>query len=225
MSNQDKPELPPIAFPPATSFGRIVAKEKILKQAKATATVKKLFQKQVERIRCSHELTQDKLNLRSSQNVPKILIIQLFLKSADWGIKILETIDKAFGVPVVFELHISDQLSYSACYRRRSETDARQWVHSDYFFSEWVDAEPRTGSLPVSLDMDSLYDQLVRQLSPLSSDEPLAQLTERIGSIRKRERELERLKSRLKKERQFNRKVEINSEIRTLSAELDRLNE
>lgn len=219
MGNQENPAIQSIAFPSSASFGRIVAKEKILKQAGASAPVKKLFQEQVERIRCSHELTQDKLNLRSSRNVPKILIIQLFLKSSDWDTKILETIDKAFGVPVLFELHLGGQLSYSSCYRRRSEADASKWVFSSYFLSEWVDAEPREGSLPMSLDMDSLYDQLVRQLSPVSSDEPLAQLTERIDSTRKMERELERLKSRLKKEKQFNRKVEINSEIRTLSAE------
>jgi hypothetical protein len=48
-------------------------------------------------------------------------------------------------------------------------------------------------------------------------------MIERLDLARKKAHELQLLESRLRKEKQFNRKVEINAEIRTLSAELEML--
>ena len=55
---------------------------------------------------------------------------------------------------------------------------------------------------------------------PIHYRETLDQLVERVQLIRKKEREIKTLEAKMSKEKQFNRKVEINSQIRTLHTEL-----
>jgi hypothetical protein len=75
------------------------------------------------------------------------------------------------------------------------------------------------------LDLSALYEEMLRRVIPLSrrSGESLAALVERTIQFRAKERECEELKSRLRKERQFNRKVELNAAMRTAKTQLEEL--
>jgi uncharacterized protein DUF4391 len=225
MSSFSPSKIQRIAFPPAASFDRVVAKEKIIKMSGATSAIKKLLQEQVERVRCSYELAEEKLNLKASRTVPKILIIQVFLKTENLDQQILKAIDKAFGVPIFFELIRQNQCAYAGCFRRRNESDKSKWVFSDYFFSDWVAADSKQNTLPVVLSLGALYEQLIRLLIPfpIRQDEPIDELVARIERIKTKENEADRLSSRLKKEKQFNRKVEINAELRNVKREIETL--
>jgi hypothetical protein len=220
------PKLPaatmqPLAFPAVTRFDRLVAKDKILQQSRASTGLKKLLQQQIEKIRCTHELTEDKLNLKASKAVPKILIIQLALKTDTIDSRILETIDKAFGVPVIFELLHHEQCAYAASYRRRSLSDSSQWVFSDYFITDWVNNKNPALPMPMALSLEALYQQLVSLVLPLTGNAPLEERIEKINRIRKLEKEAEKLQSRMKKEKQFNRKVELNRQLRSIMTEIE----
>jgi len=214
-----------LVFPEAAAFNRIVAKDKILKQNTAPLGVKKMFQAQIERIRCSYELTSEKLNLKSSSDVPKILIIQIFLKRDVVSSKVLEMIDRAFGVPVFFELHYADKFRYCASYRRRSRSDPSTWVLSGYFTGSWLEKNVEATPLPVTLSLDSLYRTLLKAMIPLPfrKGEALGALVSRVDRLRVKERDAERLESRMKKEKQFNRKVELNRKLNELKQEIEDL--
>ena len=53
--------------------------------------------------------------------------------------------------------------------------------------------------------------------------EPLTALVERFEQVQARQREVARTVVRLEKEKQFNRKVEINATLRKLKTELEQL--
>ncbi len=73
--------------------------------------------------------------------------------------------------------------------------------------------------------MNGLYEQLLHQLTPMSSrpQEPLADIVQRLEQLQAKQREIDKITSRLKREKQFNRKIEINAELRRAKAELKRL--
>lgn len=214
-----------LVFPEAAAFNRIVAKDKILKQNTAPPGVKKIFQAQIERIRCSYELTSEKLNLKSSSDVPKILIIQIFLKRDAVHHKVLEMIDRTFGVPVFFELHHADKLRYCASYRRRSKSDPSTWVLSGYFTGNWIEKDAETIPLPVTLSLDSLYRTFLKAMIPLllRKGEALDGLVSRVDRLRVKERDAGRLESRIEKEKQFNRRVALNRSLNELKQEIENL--
>lgn len=212
--------MKPYKFPQASQFNKIVAKEKIFQKTGVSSAAKSLFKKEIEQIRCIHELTEDSVNLKSSEAIPKILVLQLFLKKELIDVKVLSAIDKAFGVPVVFQLHWQKKIKYAACYRRRNESDHSKWVFSEYFFSTWINTDGESDKLPIVLSLKKLYETILRQLLPIESKEPLNILIDRVEQIRKIEREAEKVAGRMKKEKQFNRKVEMNRELNELKDEI-----
>ena len=56
---------------------------------------------------------------------------------------------------------------------------------------------------------------------PAREGEPLAELVERESHIRQLQRQLKQLENKLASEKQFNRKVDLNTEVRRLTAELN----
>lgn len=79
--------------------------------------------------------------------------------------------------------------------------------------------------MPVALHLGGLYEQVLHRLIPLSArpQETLAELVARVEQVQAKQRELDKTTARLAKKKQFNRKVEINAELRKLKIELDEL--
>jgi len=110
-------------------------------------------------------------------------MIQLGLKTATIDRRLLETIDKAFGIPMIFELH----------YQHRRKKDPHQWVFSDYFITAWVKQDNPPQTLPMALSLEFLYQQLLGLVLPLSGKGTLEEHTETISQIRQLEKEAEKL--------------------------------
>jgi len=213
------------AYPQSATFGRVLPKSKIYEQAAPRKTVRDLFVRQVERITWQYKLAPETINLSGSDAVPEIQVFQVALKGEDLKDDVLRCIDTAIPFPILFELADGERSRTVAAYKRPSEADSRKWVVSDYFHGPWCeDTDPRS-PLPVALGLERLYGQLLAALLPFPAldGEGLRQRVERVERIRALERELEKAEARLRKEKQFNRKVELNAEVRGLRQEIDSL--
>lgn len=221
LKSSDKPKKL-ISFPESALFDKIIAKDKIFQASSKSQKIKELFQEQVQRIRCTYELTEDKLNLRSCKEVPKILVIQVKTKSEKLDVKILETIDNAFGVPIFFEIRYPARVQYCACYRRRSEVDNERWVRSSYLSSKVLRSDCEFMQMPVALDMKGLYYELLKFLTPYKEmqNTSIPEIFAKTEELNKAESEIEKLKKKLKIQKQFNRKVELNRKINNLENKL-----
>jgi hypothetical protein len=138
---------------------------------------------------------------------------------------VLRCIDLAIPFPILFELRYDGKVKPVAAFKRPSEADASKWVISEYFDGNWVSADIQRKPLPMVFDLEALYGQLLMTLMPYPArpDEGLQARVERMERIRLKQRELERCEARLRKEKQFNRKVAINAELRDLKQELENL--
>lgn len=79
--------------------------------------------------------------------------------------------------------------------------------------------------MPFALDLGGLYESLLREFIPLQSrkEETIQELVSRLDFFYQKLREIDQAKSKLAKEKQFNRKVEISSAIRKLNDEINKL--
>jgi hypothetical protein len=213
------------AYPGKAAFERVVPKAKLYEHGTAGARIKGLFAEQVEQIVWQYKLAPETTNLSASPGAPEIQVFSVRLRASELHHDILRCIDKAIPFPLLFELQYEDRLQVVACYKRPSEAEASRWVCSDYFATDWMAEErPRT-ALPVALNLGGLYEQLLRALIPLSprATEPLTALLERANKVLALQREVNKAVVRLETERQFNRKVEINTQIRLLKNEFEAL--
>jgi len=214
-----------IAYPKQAAFGRVLPKNKIYEHSGATTRVKDFFVKQVEQIVWAFKLAPETIHLPARPGVPEIQVFSLQLKTPELHRDVLRCIDGAIPFPIVFELAFEDRTQVIAAYKRLNESDANRWVISDYFATDWLPVgSPRT-AMPVALHLSGLYEQLLYRLIPLSvrPQETLTELVARVEQVQAKQRELDKTAARLAKEKQFNRKVEINAQLRKLQIELNEL--
>lgn len=214
-----------IAFPKQAAFGRVLPKNKIYEHSGANTRVKDLFVKQVEQIVWQYKLAPETLHLPARPGVPEIQIFSIQLKTQELDGDVLRCIDGAIPFPIVFELTFGGRTQVTAAYKRPNESDASRWVLSDYFATDWLPGDCERSVMPVALHMGGLYEQLLHRLIPLPArpQEALAALVARVEQAQAKQRELDKTTARLEKEKQFNRKVEINAAVRQLKSELESL--
>jgi Domain of unknown function (DUF4391) len=138
---------------------------------------------------------------------------------------VLRCIDEAVQFPIVFELAFEGRTQVVAAHKRPNEADASRWVLSDYFATDWLPEHSQRAAMPVALHLGGLYEQLLHALIPLPArpQESLATLVERASQVRALQRDVDKTTARLEKEKQFNRKVEINAQLRQLKNEFEAL--
>jgi len=218
-----------IAYPKQAGFGRVLPKNKIYEHSGANTRLKDLFVEQVEQIVWLYKLAPETINLPARPGVPEIQVFSIQLKSTELHEDVLRCIDGAVQFPILFELNQGqgDQTKTQvvAAYKRPSEADASRWVLSSYFATEWIPAATARAAMPVALDMAHLYSVLLDGLMPLAArpNEALPDWIARIEQAASKLREVEKTQARLAKEKQFNRKVEINATLRQLKSELEQL--
>ena len=210
-------------YPAKAAFGRVLPKTKIYEHASPTSGLKELFVRQVDQIVWKYKLAPETINLPSTKAVPEIQVFHVSLKNGVLKEDVLRCIDKAIPFPIIFELHYDGKCKAIACYKRPNEADSAKWVVSDYFETSWLADTAKREKLPVVLDLGVLYENLLSPLMPYPAigKEAMPQRIARIEKIRAKERELEKSQSRLNNEKQFNRKVEINAEIRAIKQEIE----
>lgn len=219
-----------ISYPVQAAFGRVLPKTKLYEYSKANTRLKDLLVKQVEQIVWACKLAPETVNLAARPGVAEIQVFRLKLKAQDLHQDVLRCIDWAIPFPILFELAYADRLQVVAAYKRPplsdENADASRWVVSDYFASDWLPAEVERVPMPVSLHMAGLYEQLLQRLIPLQKrpEESLDELVARVERARAKQRELDMVAARLDREKQFNRKVQINAKLRQIKTELEELN-
>ena len=213
------------AWPPQAAVARPVAKAKIYAHAKPTAAVRALFVQQVESITWAYKLAPETINLSAKPDVPEIEVFEIALKLPDVGHAVLKCIDKAIPFPILFVLRYEGHSQPIAAYKRPSDAASGQWMVGEYHAAPWQkDGSPRHG-LPVALDLQGLYEQLLRQHLPVPArpGESLRDQLDRLSLLSAKQTAAAKLESRLAQEKQFNRKVEINAQLRTIRTELHAL--
>lgn len=232
-------------WPRAAAFGRVVPKNKIYEHAGANTGLKDIFVREVDQIVWSYKLAPETVNLAATKQVAEIQVFRLTARTATLDAQVLRAIDKAIPFPLIFEVAHSGRVRLAAAYKRPSGADGARWVVGDYFQGDWLSDNAPRASLPVALNMGALYERLLEplvagqtaRLIPASGEAPQTPVTpaepERPVSLEARiaqaeaitaqTREVERIKARLGREKQFNKRVAINAELRAAKQELERL--
>ncbi len=216
---------PLFEYPRKAAFGRMLPKGKIYEHGRPRASTRELFVRQVERIVWQYKLAPETINIRGTASVPEIEILGIALKDGELKTEVLRCIDQAIPFPILFELEHDGRVKPVAAFKRPSEADPSKWVVSGYLAGDWVSADRPRKPLPLVVDLEALYGRMLADLMayPGRPGETLQAQVERMELIRLRQGELERCEIRLRKEKQFNRKVAINAELRNLKKELEEL--
>jgi len=216
------------AFPQAARFGRMLAKGKIYERSSMTAALKAKFVSQIDKMTWQYKLSPETINLQSTDAVLEIQVFNILLKGDDIDEVVLRTIDKVIPFPIYFQLISQGRVKAKAAYKRPSEGNNKQWLIEAYFESEWVSLDTPLQPLPIALDLEKLYALLLKSLMPIDVVEhvPSGNMEKQVAWIKElqsKEKAYERLKAKRDKEKQFNRKVELNQQLKQMKQDIEHI--
>jgi hypothetical protein len=216
---------PLFAWPVKAEFNRVVPKNKIYQHTRPGRSVRERFVQEVDQIVWKYKLAPETINLPPGKGVQEIQIFSITSRTENLSESVLRTIDHAIPFPAFFELTFRHRVRLVAAWKRPSENSKEKWVVDAYFQTAWSSSEQSREPLPIAIDLPSLYELLLRRLIPFPArpQESLRDLVKRANAIRGRQAECAKLEIKVHQEKQFNRRVELNQQLRTLRNELDSL--
>ncbi len=209
-------------YPERAKLGKIVPKTKFYKYSKLTKQSKNSFISDIAQIVWLYNISPETVNLPATKDVPEIQIFKVDLKIKEYDIDLINVIDESIPFPTLFELQYDQESKTVAAFKRPNEASAVKWVISDYFEGEWILSNSTRTPMPVAVNLEGLYGQLLKTIMPYSdkTGENIKDRVLRTEQIRQVEKEIIKCETKLQIEKQYNIKVEINAELRKLNKKL-----
>ena len=218
-------------FPQQAKVDRLIPKNKFYEQGKANTKIEQLFVNQVENIRWAYKLASSTIHLQDQEDLKEIQIFRVKSRVEDLDVSILSFIDKLILTPIIFEVVYQDKVKVVASYKRLNQANKTKAVIGQYYASEWLEDHDRI-ELPLYLKLADLYEHFIAQILPITSSEDSGDDDESVSielqlqraqQLESLQKQLDKLKSKLRTEKQFNRKVELNKHIHALESDLNKL--
>ena len=218
-------------FPQQAKVDRLIPKNKFYEQGKANTKIEQLFVNQVENIRWAYKLASSTIHLQDQEDLKEIQIFRVKSRVEDLDVSILSFIDKLILTPIIFEVVYQDKVKVVATYKRLNQADKTKAVIGQYYASEWLEDHDRI-ELPLYLKLADLYEHFIAQILPITSSEDSGNDDELVSielklqkaqQLESLQKQLDKLKSKLRNEKQFNRRVELNKQLQNLQLQINRI--
>ena len=209
-------------YPTRTLVDKLIPKSKFYSEGGANTRVERLFIEQIESIYWANKLSSATMNIESQEDLREVQIFSVNARAEMLDLEIFRYIDKLIPSPIIFEVYFQDKVKVIAAYKRLNQADNSKVVIGDYFQTEWLPIERQ--DLPLFLRLSELYEFLISQLLPNKTNATsLADKMRLNQEIAMLEMRIKQLEQQLKREKQFNRKAELNINLLKLQDEYTQL--
>ena len=196
-------------YPARTQVDKPISKLRFYSEGGANTRVERLFIEQIESIYWANKLSSATMNIESQEDLREVQIFSVTARVERLDIEIFRYIDKLIPSPIIFEVYFQDKVKVIAAYKRLNQADNSKVVIGDYFQTEWLPIERQ--DLPLFLRLSELYEFLISQLLPNKTNATSLVDKMRLNQeIAQLETRIKQLEQQLKREKQFNRKAELN---------------
>jgi len=201
-------------LPKSTEFGRVIPKNAF--DEYTNTKQKKLIADTIQRITWTNKLSIETTNLKS-ESVKEVQIFHIELKQKNDLKKILDIFDKSIPYHIVFVLIFDSEVLLSTSAKHDHITKANDSVLDCTFKSNWISLNDFKYNIPLKESLDQTYISLCNQISEREKEyktyQEFVQAEVKIKSI---ETQISKIESQIKREKQFNKKVNLNMKLSNL---------
>jgi hypothetical protein len=201
-----------LGLPRSTEVNRRIAKEKLYANAELIPQVRDLIKDQVESVFWRNKLAESTVGAAAGDTVKEIQVFEVALRQRGLDKRVLPAIAKAIPYKILFVLTFDDK------------AQASMEATGAFYSTKWCPLDGFTLKFE-GLNLDAVYENLVRQIADgrLVAEGDLAAAVDIDKRRQKLEREIAALEKKVLREKQFNRQVELNGELKRLRAEMERV--
>ena len=198
-----------IELPKECIVDKFIPKKIFYEKVSLSSNLKQEFVDKLDKIYWKYKISEDTLNISKTENVEEIEIFELTLKEKVNCQSIIKVITRNIPYIILFEICYNDEVQYAIKH------------NDDIYFTNWNE---RIDFNFNGIDLNIVYENIIRSVTNISEqsnniDEEL----EKDKKLKEVQKEIERLENKMKSEKQFNKKVELNKNILELKKQKEEL--
>lgn len=214
-------------LPKTTEFNKRIPKKKFYEQLDVTPETKRVFVDQIKNIIWRNKIAPSTANIAAGEKVNEIEVFEFQLASKDLDEKVLKLIDQGIPYHIVFVLHHEKQIQIWTAFKEAKNKEETAYKVAAYYHTDWMPEDSFKLELK-GINMDQVYENLVREIagdSLLSNqEESLEESVDRTNEINSLKKKIEKLQAKMRKEKQFNKKVKLKDELVEMITKLENIN-
>lgn len=212
-------------IPDSTEFNKRIPKQTFYENLEVSSSIKKSFVEQIRTIYWRNKISPETMNLEAGGIVDEIQIFEIKLSGRELDESVLSLIDKKIPYHIVFILENEGKYQAWTAYKEATVSGNNAFKVGTYYHTQWIDED----EIPLrveGLSTDKVYENFVRQIAgdmfgSNVNGESLKDSVDREQEISAIKKEINRLRSKIKKEKQLNVQMELNNRVKELNKKLD----
>lgn len=218
-----------LGLPKTTEFNKRIPKQKFYKNINITPTLRQIFVDQIKVVYWRNKIAPSTINLESGNDVTEIEVFEVKLNHIPLDVSVLRQIDKKIPYHIIFLLEYGGKYQAWTAYKEKAGSSFSAFTVDTYYHTNWL----LEGDLALKLDglnMDAVYENYVRQIAgdalhatASGKAESLKKSVERCKQIQLLQKQIDTLQKKISREKQLNRQMELNAELKRLRKELSEL--
>ena len=197
-------------LPQRTEINKPLHKTKVFEKFDLTASQRDSFDADISRMFITHVVAESTIpTIKAGKEIADFYVIEVSLKRREYAPKNIELLAKFIPRKILFVLHFEEKAQFAI-------------HHTKLICSEWQQRD--TLNVPLAgLDLDAVWENIVATIGSITVQEGNT-LTEQIKSDEQKsklQKQIQLLQQKLNKEKQYNKQIEINAEIKLLKKQLN----
>lgn len=202
-----------LSLPSSTKVNRIIPKNAFYKRFNLNSKQKDIFTHIIKRIQLTHTLSPHTIQVPATQTIEEIQIIKIELRQRTHPKEVLQIINNTISYPILFYLEYQDQYCYAITLKTTQE--------KGIYYSDW---NQDINFSFTGHNLEIIYESLVKKfISPAPTQQNLQNLVTNHTAKLVLEKEIYKLKQKISKEPQLNRRINLNRELKKLETEYSQL--
>ena len=213
-----------LGFPASTEFNKKIPKQKFYDNLDISPALRRVFVDQIRLVYWRNKLAASTLNIATGEAVTEIEVFEVRLNDPQLDEAVLKQIDKEIPYHILFVLTCNGKAQAWIGYKEAASSGSNAFKVSRYYHTDWMPEDELHLHID-GLNMDAVYESLVRQIAgdklQTDSGESLKESVERDERKKQLEKQIAALKNKMRKEKQLNRRMEMNAELMNFRKNLE----
>ena len=212
-----------LGFPVSTEFNKRIPKQKFYENLDVSPTLRRVFVDQIRIVYWRNKLAASTLNIAAGEVVSEVEVFEVRLNETKLDEAVLKQIDKEIPYHILFILTCDGKAQAWIGYKEAAASGSNAFKVNRYYHTDWMPEDELQLRID-GLNMDAVYESLVRQIAgdklQADSGESLKESVQRDEQKKQPEKQIAALESKMRREKQLNRQMEMNAELKKLQREL-----
>lgn len=214
-----------LGLPKKTEFNKRIPKQKFYENMDISPALKKVFVEQVKTIYWKNKIASTTTNLAAGNEVTELEVFEIRLNTKILDDALLRQIDREIPYHILFLLEYQGNYQAWIGYKEVALSGTKAFKVNGYYHTDWCDLE----HLPLKMEgfnVDEVYENFVRQvagdkLKTDTNDESLKEAVARDEQKQALQKKMASLQAKIRKEKQLNKQMQLNAELKKLKRELE----